>query len=235
MKINIIDKNDAVQKNLLNLIRSKGSDYWQTAGERAALKLFHQMAERVPAYKDFLKKRSVRPASVRTMKNLSSVPAISKDNYLRAYPHQKLMWDGNMAQPLTIHSTSGTTGVPTYFHRNVASDFKRKLVIDSFFRNNPLTTEGPTLFIISLGMGVWSAGVGVYTGAYLSSNMSQYPISIISPGVNKTETLRILKTIAPNFKQVIIAAYPPFAKDIIDEATEEGVDFRKLNMRFIFT
>lgn len=235
MKISIIDKNEMIQKNLVNLIQTKKTSYWKKIAEQTSLKLFHEMSERVPAYKNFLKKSKIRPVLVRTLEDLSKVPIITKDNYLRAYPHNELMWDGNIAQPFTIHSTSGTTGAPSYFYRNLTSDFKRKLVIDNFFNYSRTTIEGPTLLIVCLGMGVWSAGVGVYTGAYLTTNIERYPVSIITPGVNKIEILKILKTIAPHFKQVIISAYPPLAKDVIDEAVEEGINLKKLNLRFIFT
>lgn len=222
-------------KDLSNLVKTKGADYWQAVGEKETLKLFHDASERIPAYKDFLKKNQIDPKNIKTLKDFSSVPAIDKNNYLRAYPYESLHWDGELKKPFTIHATSGSTGEPMYFQRDFKSDLKREFVIDTFFKHNKLTTTGPTLFVITFGMGVWSAGMGIYTGTYLAVNFNKYPISIISPGINKAEVLKILRMIAPNFKQVIIAGYPPFVKDIIDDAKEAGINLQALNLRFVFT
>jgi len=222
-------------KNLPEIIDQKDSDYWTKKGNQEMLRLFHAAAERVPAYKDFLKKNNVDHTKVKTIKDFKKVPPIDKDNYLRKYSHESLVWDGEMKRPLTIHSTSGSTGEATYFQRELSSDMQRALVMDRFFERNKDTVTGPTLFIVAFGMGVWSAGMGIYTGAYLASHIRNRPVSIITPGINKTEVLKILKNIAPKFKQVIIAGYPPFVKDVIDDADSEGLPLKQLNLRFVFT
>jgi phenylacetate-CoA ligase len=93
----------------------------------------------------------------------------------------------------------------------------------------------PFLFIIAFGMGIWSAGMGIYTGAYLLSNSKNLPMSIISPGVNITEVIKILRKLGKTFKQIIIAGYPPFVKDIIDEIKFLKIDVRDIHFKFIFT
>ncbi len=39
-------------------LKNNPAGFWEKRGEEAALKLFHEVAERVPAYKDFLKQLS---------------------------------------------------------------------------------------------------------------------------------------------------------------------------------
>lgn len=224
-----------IPPNLARLVSRKRGDFWTEVGNKETLRLFQAAARKVPAYKDFLLKNGVDPDKINNLKDLVHVPPVDKHNYLRVYPYKDLVWNGNTKQPVTIHSTSGSTGEPTYLQRNFESDLRREFIVNNFFKNNDLTITGPTLLIITFGMGVWSGGMGIYTAAYLSVNFNQYPISIISPGVNKIEVLKILKRIAPDFKQVIIAGYPPFVKDVIDEAAEMGVDFSNINPRFIFT
>jgi phenylacetate-CoA ligase len=68
----------------------------------------------------------------------------------------------------------------------------------------------------------------------MASRNNHQPLSIITPGINKAEIQKILKKLAPNFKQTILIGYPPFIKDVIDEAVEDGVDLKKLNMRLMF-
>lgn len=222
-------------RNLESLIKAKDASYWNRVAKRQALNLFHHTAERVPAYKDFLARHGIKHSEVRTLGDFTKLPAVSKENYVRKYPPTERIWNGNLKEAFTIYATSGTTGEPTYFYRDLQSDFKREIIVDTFLKQNTLTTGSRTLFIVAFGMGVWSAGIGIYTGAYLASKLNGYPISIISPGVDQEEVLKILKNIAPDFKQVIIAGYPPFTKNVIDEAIRQGIPIKNRNLRFIFT
>jgi phenylacetate-CoA ligase len=43
-----------------------------------------------------------------------------------------------------------------------------------------------------------------------------YPITLVTPGNNKAEILRVLGKLAPHFEQVVLLGYPPFLKDVID-------------------
>jgi phenylacetate-CoA ligase len=222
-------------KNIIRDIKTKNEDYWSKVKEKEMLKLFHTAAKRVPAYKDFLKKARINPDKIKSIEDFSLIPPINKNNYLNYYPYEMLLWDGDIKKPATIHASSGSTGESTYFRREFKYDLRRAVQVQNFLEYNKLSLKGPTLFIITFGMGVWSAGTGIYIGTYLTSNFNNLSISIISPGVNKAETIKILKKLAPNFKQVIIAGYPPFVKDIIDEAIEAKIDFKKFNLRLIFT
>ena len=80
-------------EQILNFIRTKKDAFWSREREARPLKLFHEAARRVPAYKDFLKKNKVNPAKIKTFKDFQFVPPISKKNYLRQYPLEKLVWD----------------------------------------------------------------------------------------------------------------------------------------------
>lgn len=228
---NLLMKTDAC----INLFRTKNTNYWKKIGDKEMLRLFREASTKVPAYRNFLKKNRVNPNSITSIDDYKKIPPISKANYLHINAYTDLLWGGEIKKPITIHSTSGSTGEPTYFMRDSSSDTKRELIIDNFLKYNKLTISGPTLFIVTFGMGVWSAGMGIYTATYLAINKNKYPISLISPGINKIEVLKILRNIASNYKQIIIAGYPPFVKDIIDDAIKEGIDLKKFKFRFIFT
>src|ERR1700690_4557917 len=92
--------------DLLANLHSKPEQYWAKRGERMALKLFHEMATRVPAYKDFLKKHKVDPKKVKTVKDFKRVPFIDKDNYLRVFPLEQLCWDGDLAGTRQVYSST---------------------------------------------------------------------------------------------------------------------------------
>jgi phenylacetate-CoA ligase len=233
-----LDKNNLKSyfDNLYSELKKHKTYYWLKISKKEKLKLFKFTAYNVPAYKDFLKKHKVNPDKIRNYEDLKYVPPISKENYLWYYTYDKLLINGDkfLKTPLTIHASSGSTGEPTYFFRDIFNDLQRAFALDFFLRNNSITIKQPTLFIINFGMGVWSAGTGMYNSAYLTSKINNYPISLISPGVNKIEVLKIFSKLYKYFKQIIWVGYPPFIKDVIDEITDSRlINLKRINMRLI--
>jgi phenylacetate-CoA ligase len=83
-------------------------------------------------------------------------------------------------------------------------------------------------------MGVWIGGIITYKAVEIMSNRQKYPVSILTPGINKEEIFNALKNLAPQFKQTVICGYPPFIKDIIDESNERNIDLKNLDLRIFF-
>jgi len=54
-------------------LKRKPEKYWIGRGEKMAMQLFGQMAERVPAYKDFLSKNNFNPKSVKKLEDFKKV------------------------------------------------------------------------------------------------------------------------------------------------------------------
>lgn len=228
-----MDTSDKRAREIISDIHTKKSDYWEKLEQKKALELFHSVAERVPAYKNFLKKHKVNVAKVKSYKDLKFVPSITKNNYLRKYSLKELSWDGTLASPLVFTSTSGSTGEPVYFSRNHNLDWQLSVLNEMFISNKGFNTNEPTLVIVCFGMGVWIGGLIIYQSFELLERRG-YPLSIITPGINKDEIFKILKKLAPNYKQIIIAGYPPFIKDIIDEAPHKNINLKDYNVRFLF-
>ena len=55
-------------------------------GEKNAIAVFHEAAQRVPAYRDFLRRHGVRHESIQSIPDFLSVPIATKENYIRQYP-----------------------------------------------------------------------------------------------------------------------------------------------------
>src|SRR3989344_9517159 len=146
-------------EQVLHFIRTKKDAFWSKIREQRPLELFHEAAKRVPAYKDFLKKNRINPAKIRTFKDFQLVPPVSKKNYLRQYPLEKLCWDGTLKKPLVWTATSGSTGEPFYFPRGEKLHEESSLVYELFFRQNTKSEKGPTLVIVGFGMGLWIGGL----------------------------------------------------------------------------
>lgn len=218
---------------IIKLVRVKKENFWNKKRAERALKLFHAAASRVPAYKDFLKKNSINPAKIKTFEDFNLVPPVNKKNYLKKYSLKYLSWNGTLKNSSVFTSTSGSTGEPFYFPRNYALDYKTSVIHELFMRNNQLSIEGPTLVLVCFGMGIWIGGLITYQSFEIMREAG-YPISILTPGINKQEIFNALRRLSPNFRQIIIIGYAPFIKDIIDEAPHQGINIKKLNLRFIF-
>lgn len=229
-----ITPDERTAKNIIKFIRSKKQGFWKRQQEATSLSLFHRASKEVPAYKDFLHKNKIDPRKIRTFRDFQTVPLIDKNSYLRKYSLEKLVWEGNLKKPLVFTATSGSTGEPFYFPRSSQLDWESSIIHEVFLRNGFRSEAGPTLVIIGFGMGVWIGGLITYKAFEIASNQNGYSVSIISPGIHKEEIFKALKNLAPHYRQVILTGYPPFVKDIIDEAPERGIKLKKLNIRLLF-
>lgn len=220
---------------LIAFFSEKKSSFWEKEGQTRALALFHDAAQRVPAYKDYLKKNGIKNhATIKTWEDFQRVPLTSKKDYLKKYPLEQLCWDGNLNKPMVFTATSGSTGEPFYFPRTERLDWQMSVTVESFLKNNGQKIKGPILVIDGFGMGIWIGGLITYKGFEMAAARGGYPISIVTPGINKEEIFKLLKNVAPLYEEVILGAYAPFVKDIVDEAPERGIDLKKMKMRFIF-
>jgi phenylacetate-CoA ligase len=198
------------------------------------LSLFRAMAARVPAYRDFLRKHRIAADRVRTVADLEWVPPTSKKDYLRKYPLEALCWDGKLADKRAIYtSTSGSTGEPFYFPRDASLDLRSSILFELFLRStSPRGRVPSTLFIVSYGMGVWIGGLISFQSCRLLAERG-YPVSVITPGSNKQEVFKALARLAPMYEQVMLGGYPPFVKDVLDEAPRHGFDPAKTPLKVL--
>lgn len=222
-----------IAEKTIKRIKDRDSYFWQKRSEEVSLELFHNAAEMVPAYKDFLRKNKINPSKIKNFKDFESVPATSKENYLRQYPLEDLTWKGHMKKSLVFTSTSGSTGDPFYFPRNHTLDWQSSIYHQIFLENSRVDINKSTLVLVCFGMGVWIGGLITYQAFKLISDRG-YPLAIITPGVNKKEIFEALKNIGPKFEQIILCGYPPFMKDVVDEAKSQGVRWEDHNLRIIF-
>jgi phenylacetate-CoA ligase len=220
-----------LQRNL----HTKSEKYWIKHGERMVFDLFHQMTKQVPAYKDFLAKNDFNPKSVKSIDDFQKIPMINKDNYLRQYPREQLCWGGVFSdRDWVISTTSGSTGEPFYFPRTGLQDEYYAITAELYLRENFKIHQRSTLYIDAFAMGAWIGGLFTYEAVRRVAKRG-YPLSIITPGVNKSEVINSVKQLGRDFDQVIIGCYPPILKDIIDLGRQEGLDWSSYNLGIIFS
>ncbi len=220
-------------RDFFSLLAKKKSDFWVQEGRRKSLQLFHEAAKRVPAYRDFLRKRKISVDKVKTWEDFQSVPLIDRKNYLSHYPLEKLLWDGKLLQPLVFAATSGSTGKPFYFARGEVLEKQAADFHELFIRNSRANHDKSVLVVVCFGMGVWIGGIITYQ-AFRDVADRGYALNIITPGVNKKEIFESLRNLGPKYDEIIICGYPPFIKDLIDEGRDNGVRWSKLHLKIIF-
>jgi phenylacetate-CoA ligase len=90
-----------------------------------------------------------------------------------------------------------------------------------------------TLAVVCFPLGTWVGGL--YTAACLRHlNAEGYAVTVVAPGNNKGEILRVIGELAPNFDQAVLLGYPPFVKDVIDSGIAAGLDWHAHAVKLVF-
>lgn len=198
-----------------------------------ALATFRDAARRVPAYKNFLTKHGIDSSAIKTYTDFIQVPEITKENYLTRYPFKDLLLDGVFDNSHIISMSSGSSGQPFFWPRGEQSAQECTQLHETLFSNNFDTLNKETLVIIAFAMGTWIAGT--YTlGAMLEMKKRGHKIVTVTPGIDKIAVVRLLEKMSPEFEQTILMGYPPFIKDILDEASDARVNLAKLSLKTVF-
>ncbi len=208
-------------------------EYWRNKGVKKALDLFHAAAKRVPAYKDFLKKHRVHPGKIKTIRDFQSVPITDKKNYIEKYSLPNRMWDGRMPNNGVIAASSGTTGTPKFWPRSFSQEFEAAVLHELIYRNFFHISHLKTLLIVGFPVGLNVSGMATVFPSYLVAARG-YPLTVAPIGTNKAEILRVLEATHDSYDQVILAAHPFFAKDIMESYVKSGAKKLRVPVRFLF-
>jgi phenylacetate-CoA ligase len=230
---NVVDySNISLRKIHSNLLKAPAQS-WEEKGHKMAIALFRKASRRVPAYKDFLKRNAIKPEKVRTVSDLAQVPWMDKNNYFRFYPLDALCWDGLLSKNTLFSVSSGSTGTPFLWPRGnnleIETSINHGLILSEFFKCD----DRKTLFIDTFSMGIYIAGVVILNSALRFSEKGA-PLTIITPGVEINDILRVFSELAQYYDQTIIAGYPPFVRDIIMTGLKRGIKWKKSKIKFLF-
>jgi phenylacetate-CoA ligase len=215
------------------LLRDKDAAFWLREGEKRALQVFHEAARRVPAYKDFLRKRKINPASIRTIKDFARVPTTDKRNYINAYSLKDRSWDGVVGAKLAAVS-SGTTGEPTFWPRGSYQEFEAAIIHELIYRYSFDIDKHRTLLIIGFPMGVYVSGIATFMPSMMVADKLEYNMTVVSAGNNKAEILRAVKNLQSEYEQIVLVGHPFFIKDVVETGARDGIRWAKTKLRFMF-
>ncbi|MEX0272041.1 phenylacetate--CoA ligase family protein [Leptolyngbyaceae cyanobacterium UHCC 1019] len=223
---------EAFQAFLTTPLAAKLQPHSQANWEKSILDLFDQTAAMVPAYAAFLCTQGIDPAAVQTIADFQRLPLTTKDNYLRQYPLAQLCRQGQLEDCDMIAISSGSTGQPSFWARSLTDEFQIATRFEQIFHDSFQVDQRQTLAIVCFALGTWVGGM--YTANCCRHLASKgYPLTLITPGNNKSEILRVVQALAPQFEQVVLLGYPPFLKDVIDSGLAKGVDWQAYQVKLV--
>jgi phenylacetate-CoA ligase len=203
----------------------------QDAGA-AAVAHFHSVARDVPAYRQFLAERGVEPARVEREEDFRRLPFTNKQDYYRAYPLPALCRRGALEACDMLALSSGSTGEPAAWPRFVTDELATARRFEQVLHDGFQLERRRTLAVVCFALGSWVGGM--YTTACLRHLAAKgYPLTLVTPGNQKTEALRALRVLAPLFEEVVLFGYPPFLKDLADAGRADGFDWRRQPVRLV--
>lgn len=230
---------DRARATLAAVQRFVETDLDRLLDERAAadpmpvlLELFQRTAAGVPAYAAFLRERGVDPASVIDAAGWRCLPLMTKADYFHRHPLPDLCRGGDLAACDMIAVSSGSTGEPTFWPRALRDELAAASRFEQVFRDSFCADERSTLAVVCFPLGTWVGGMFT-TAACRHLAAKGYPITVVTPGNQRAEILRVVRALGPRFAQTVLLGYPPFVKDVVDAGIAEGLDWSAQAIRLV--
>ena len=148
------------------------------------------------------------------------------------HPLAQLCRGGRLESCDFIAVSSGSTGEPTFWPRFLSDELPIAARFEQVFHDSFQADQRRTLAVVCFALGTWVGGM--FTAAccrYLAAK--GYPITVVTPGNNRDEILRVARELAPQFEQAVLLGYPPFLKDVIDGGIAQGLDWRPLKVKLV--
>lgn len=86
-----------------------------------AWRCFYRAHEEVPAYREFIESHGGMPSlhlTSRLIPDLSAIPEMDKQSYVKAYPiHRRMVWGKLPRKGVMVDESSGSSGQPTSWVR----------------------------------------------------------------------------------------------------------------------
>jgi phenylacetate-CoA ligase len=174
--------------------------------------------DNVELFRNRMRDRSLNPADVRTLEDITKLPFAEKTDLRDTYPFG--LFASPMREIVRVHASSGTTGKPivvAYTQEDVA--VWTNVMVRSFAACG--LHEGD-IIQNAYGYGLFTGGLGAHYGAE-ALGATVIPIS----GGNTQRQLMVMK----DFGVTAICCTPSYFLHLIDQAAELGVNIKELPLR----
>lgn len=219
-------------QEFLTPLENKLEKSLNTNSEQAIINLFHEVSNTIPAYKQFLQEQNINPENIKTIEDFQALPLIDKHNYIGAYPLGDRCRRGKIESCDFIAVSSGSTGQPTFWPRFITDEYQIATRFEQIFKDSFQAEQGNSLAVVCFSLGTWVGGI--YTANCCRHLAAKgYPITVVTPGNNKTEIFRIIDQLAPLFDRVVLLGYPPFLKDVIDSGISQGIQWQNYATKLV--
>lgn len=200
-------KNEKLKRRSLEALQSK----------RLA-SLISRVYKRVPYYKQLMDEAGVKPAQIKTIKDLHRLPFTTKDDLRKNYPFG--LFTVPLEKVIRVHASSGTTGKPT-----VVGYTKKDIATWAHLMARCLAAAGATKGDVvhnAYGYGLFTGGLGAhYGGEALGATV--VPVS----GGNTKRQIMLMQDFGPT----VLLCTPSYALNIAEVMQEMGVDPKSLKLK----
>ncbi|MGW4243823.1 phenylacetate--CoA ligase family protein [Nocardia sp. NPDC004722] len=194
-----------------------------------ARNVLRRAARDVPAYRNFLSANGIDVENLRTAADFALVPPTDKAVYLTRHEMPDLMQSGRITRAAIWSTSSGQSGSPTYWPRGRRAATEAIALFSRIIRAGFGAGTRSTLLVVGFAMGDWIGGTcTMMAGIGLHERGAR--VSVIAPGIDVDAILHDIAVLGPNYDQIVFAAYPPFAKDVLDRA---GDDILRQNIKLV--
>lgn len=205
-----------IRKMMISLFTKSSPEKLVKMGEARLIPVFQEAARSVPVYRKLLNGHAVDVSRIKDKESFKNfVPVIDKGIFTEN-DISDLCRNGDFDKAVSLSLSSGFSQEFSYSLmtskelRSLA--FNTDILLDYVFG----VSKKKTLWLSALGM-----GVRVYT------NLPLGEVSVRSDSI-----LSFLKKISPYFEQTIISTSCCFAKKIIEEGCEQGINWKDSNVYF---
>ncbi|MCX7717599.1 MAG: phenylacetate--CoA ligase [Candidatus Sumerlaeaceae bacterium] len=175
--------------------------------------------ERVPHYRDCLRRHGVGPDDVRSLNDIARLPFTTKDDLRDNYPLGMLAVPReNLAR---VHGSSGTTGKPT-FVAYTRTDLDTWARLCARFLTAGCLRPGH-LVHIAFGYGLFTGGFGLHAGV-------EHVGAAIVPAASGNTPRQV--TLLHDLGADVLICTPSYAVNIAEVAAAEGIEPSELPLKF---
>lgn len=190
---------------------------------------YNEAIKRVPAYRKFLEAELGSIPTVKSLDDFHQIPKMDKSSYIMQHSVDDLCMDGDSSCAHLWLRSSGTSNKPFFWPRRYEDEINFPKGMHALFKDYVAPEEQPTLVVVGLALGPW--GTGMQSSFAFRTLAQKIPgFAVVSPGLQNQSILEVLEQLSPKYKRTLLMSYPPFAKIILEEAEESGIDIKSLNI-----